>query len=176
MTQEVPMKDLVVGQSYKLPDDFDVQNNYNDLNSLKQLVDRFHIVKHIKTWPPLFPLTALPGLNSISLDIYFEPDAIDIAKGTTLIVLFSTWMPNKINQLFLKQKSVSNVYKHKGIEFEVRNKFEKMGASGYNPGANIIVKMATGAKYTPNPYARKSRKNTRSNRKVYRRKTMNKRR
>lgn len=53
---------------------------------------------------------------------------------------------------FFGQKSLANVYRNKGTEFGVRNIFERAGMTGYNPAANLIVKQATGVKYTPNPY------------------------
>lgn len=55
-------------------------------------------------------------------------------------------------EFLLPQKSLANVYKNKGTEFEVRSIFERAGMTGYNPAANLIVKQMTGVKYTPNPY------------------------
>lgn len=67
------------------------------------------------------------------------------------------------NQDFIPpQKSLANVYRNKATEFGVRNIFERqLGMTGYNPAANLIVKQATGVKYTPNPYQPGGKRKTR---------------
>lgn len=171
MSNKVRMIDLEIGEQYKLPDDFDTNymRNFGLYNITTALKTKPHTLIHKTIRPPWLTLP-------LSVSIDFQPNAEDRAAGIHYLQVSSILMPNNVNQIFLKEKSLSNVYKNKGTEFGVRNTFERMGVTGYNPAANTIVKQATGVRYTPNPYMpRKSRK-TRNHRKARRTKTINKRR
>jgi hypothetical protein len=154
---EVLRKDLQIGESYKL---FDYE---------RVLGDSAMGVTRLWRFPRrLLSMEKLENDNRYKLQFEKEDITnIDLLPEDLIITV-----PE--NQKFLKrQKSVSNVYRNKSKEFITRNAFEKRGMTGYNPGANLIVKTGLQLKYTPNPYQpRKSRKNRkyRKNRKtMYRR-------
>ena len=175
MPSEVRMRDLVVGERYKLPDDFDTTHwlHQNYPYTIQTLLNEYRTLMHKEIQHQHYG-----GPDIIVLHFQILPQ--NTARGVNFVNLSSRYLVNGSNQIFLKEKHLSNVYKNKGTEFGVRNIFERTGVTGYNPAANTIVKQATGVRYTPNPYLpRKSRKTkNRHNRRSKSRRTttMNKRR
>ncbi len=129
----IPARDLAIGNMYQLADTARIR--FSSPAYLQRLLARPHLLLQKQATPE----------NSFHL--VFQTDNIGE---------FAFFNPNfdvfADQDFYPPQKSLSNVYKNKGTEFGVRNLFERRGMTGYNPAANLIVKQATGVKYTPNPY------------------------
>jgi hypothetical protein len=138
----IPARDLVIGNMYQLADTARIR--FSAPAYLQRLLARHHLLLEKHPSPQ----------NSFRL--VFQTDNI----GNFPQINPTFWVFE--DQLFLPpQKSLSNVYSNKGTEFGVRNIFERAGMTGYNPAANLIVKQATGVKYTPNPYMPGGKRKTR---------------
>ena len=129
----VQARDLEVGTMYKLANTLRIRSSSPAY--LQRLTNRHH---------RLLRKTAGPD-NSFLVE--FQTDNMGEFPN-----LNPTFWVYEDQQFILPQKSISNVYRNKGTEYGVRNMFERTGTTGYNPAANMIVKQATGVKYTPNPY------------------------
>jgi hypothetical protein len=138
----IQARDLVVGNMYQLADTERIR--FSSPSYLQRLLARHHLL-----------IEKEPSYEN-SFHLTFQTD--NIGEFSTINPTF--WVFE--DQYFLPaQKSLTNVYKNKGTEFGVRNIFERAGMTGYNPAANVIVKQATGVKYTPNPYLPGGKRKTR---------------